>query len=175
MIDENDFIRKYYQGKDKLRTQKWFMRYCDDCGVKLTYLPRNKTGRCASCAAIRKFAKQASLSLEEYKPFAELRKLNDKLGNTLRNRINKAINSNAKAGSAVRDLGCTIDEFRLYIENQFQSGMTWENRGTFGWHLDHIVPLSKFNLTNTDDFKRACHYTNMRPLWWRDNLSKGKK
>ena len=85
----------------------------------------------------------------------------------------QAIKSNQKAGSAVRDLGCSIKEFKACIESKFQHGMTWDNHGFHGWHLDHIIPLSKFDLTDREEFLKACHYTNIQPLWAYDNLSKG--
>lgn len=91
----------------------------------------------------------------------------------LRNRLNAAIRVGCKAGSAVRDLGCTIEDFMSYIAAQFLPGMSWENWGE--WHLDHIKPLSAFDLTNRNQFLAACHYTNMRPLWAADNLRKGHR
>jgi hypothetical protein len=53
--------------------------------------------------------------------------------------------------------------------------MSWENYGLKGWHIDHIKPLEKFNLLDLEQLKRACHYTNLQPLWAEDNLSKGSK
>lgn len=93
----------------------------------------------------------------------------------LRTRINQALKSSAKAGSAVKDLGCTIEEFKIYLENKFRDGMTWENKGKKGWHIDHIIPLSSFDLKNRKEFLKACHYTNMQPLWWHENLSKSDR
>lgn len=80
-----------------------------------------------------------------------------------------------KIGSAVTGLGCSIDFFKLYIEKQFKIGMTWKNYGVKGWHLDHIIPIASFDLTDPDQFKKACHYTNLQPLWWYENLAKGAK
>jgi len=96
-----------------------------------------------------------------------------KLAFTLRSRLRSAIRFNYKAGSAVRDLGCSVEEFKTYIEDQFQEGMSWENHGE--WHLDHIIPLSAFDLTNRDEFLIACHFTNYQPLWATDNIRKGSK
>lgn len=98
-----------------------------------------------------------------------------KLRYYLRTRLNKAIKRNSKVGSAVSDLGCSIKELKEHIEKQFQTGMSWENHAPDGWHIDHIVPLSSFDLTDREQFLKACHYTNLQPLWWRDNLSKGDK
>lgn len=98
-----------------------------------------------------------------------------KLRQSLRVRLNKAIRNEQKVGSAVEDLGCTIDELKIYLENQFQEGMSWENWKHDGWHIDHIKPLASFDLEDPEQFKQACHYTNLQPLWCYDNLSKGSK
>lgn len=98
-----------------------------------------------------------------------------KLQMNLRSRLTQAIKKNFKTGSAVRDLGCSIEEFKAYFEGKFQTGMTWENWGKYGWHIDHIIPLSSFDLTNREELKKACHYTNLQPLWAKDNLKKGNK
>jgi hypothetical protein len=98
-----------------------------------------------------------------------------KLAHALRRRLTSAIKRGQKSGSAVDDLGCSVEEFKLYIESKFQPGMTWENYTYHGWHLDHIVPLSAFDLSSPEEFKRACHYTNIQPLWKLANLSKSDK
>lgn len=88
----------------------------------------------------------------------------------MRSRLLQSINTNAKSGSAVTDLGCSIDELKKYLESKFQPGMTWENIGE--WHIDHVKPLSQFDLTIREQFLEACHYTNLQPLWAADNLKK---
>ena len=70
-------------------------------------------------------------------------------------------------------LGCSLDELRDHLERQFQDGMTWENWGRQGWHIDHIKPLLHFDLEDEAQLRLACHYTNLQPLWWRDNIVKG--
>jgi hypothetical protein len=96
-----------------------------------------------------------------------------KLASNLRGRLRTALKNEYKAGSAVNDLGCSIKEFKIYIENMFQIGMSWENYGSNGWHLDHKTPLSSFDLSDREQFLKACHYTNIQPLWALDNLKKG--
>jgi hypothetical protein len=51
--------------------------------------------------------------------------------------------------------------------------MSWENHGMYGWHIDHIIPLA--SAKDEDEIYKLCHYTNLQPLWWFDNLSKGSK
>ena len=84
-----------------------------------------------------------------------------------------ALNGNYKSGSAVRELGCSIEEFKKYIESKFQPGMTWRNHTRRGWHIDHVRPCKSFDLQKISQQCECFHYTNLQPLWWRENLSKG--
>jgi hypothetical protein len=100
-----------------------------------------------------------------------------KLKSILRTRQRKVINRGWKTGSAVRDLGCSVEALKLYLESKFQSGMTWENhgKGPDCWHIDHIIPLSAFDLTNRQHFVLAFHFANLQPLWSVDNMTKHAK
>ncbi len=101
--------------------------------------------------------------------------LNFRLGKALRSRLRSAIVGNCRGGSAVRHLGCSIAKLRDYLEERFQVGMTWANWGKRGWHIDHIKPLVSFDLSDPEQFMRAAHYTNLQPLWARDNQSKDSR
>lgn len=68
-------------------------------------------------------------------------------------------------------VGCTTKELKVHIENQFKEGMDWNNKGK--WHIDHIKPCASFNLLSLEEQKKCFHYTNLQPLWGKDNLSKG--
>ncbi len=68
-------------------------------------------------------------------------------------------------------MGCTLKEFKSHIEKMFTDGMSWENHGE--WEYDHIIPLSSFNLLDSEQRAKCNHYTNIQPLWKKDNLSKG--
>ena len=92
-----------------------------------------------------------------------------------RSRLNKALKA-AGAGKSCRSLdliGCSPQELRAHIEAQFREGMTWENQGRGGWELDHIRPLSSFDLTDPDQAKQAFHWSNCQPMWASENYSKG--
>jgi hypothetical protein len=94
-----------------------------------------------------------------------------KLKTNFRNRIRKVIHRKSIPSNFI--LGCTWDVFKNHIEQQFQPGMTWDNHSQFGWHLDHIIPLA--SAKTEDELYKLNHYTNLQPLWWRDNLSKSDK
>lgn len=101
--------------------------------------------------------------------------INAHLADVLRSRLNKAIKRNSKTGSAINLLGCSVDEFKSYLESKFQPGMSWDNYGVNGWHIDHIRPLNSFDLNNEEELKIACNFNNMQPLWAINNWSKGAK
>lgn len=96
-----------------------------------------------------------------------------KMRHNLRRRFRHALSGGHKAGSAVRDLGCSSDNLKRHLETQFKSGMSWDNYGE--WHIDHIKPLVSFDLTKREELLKACHYTNLQPLWKRENLEKGSR
>ena len=96
-----------------------------------------------------------------------------KLRRLLRGRLYSAIQKNVKTGSSIKDLGCSIKELRGHLESQFTEDMTWSNHGK--WHIDHIKPLSSFDLSNRRELHKGCNYKNLQPLWAEDNLRKGGK
>jgi hypothetical protein len=90
--------------------------------------------------------------------------------NLTTNLISKGFRQNgySKKSRTNEILGCSFDEFKLYLESKFEDWMTWENRGkyngyfNYGWDIDHIIPISSSK--NEDDIIRLNHYTNLRPL-----------
>lgn len=66
-------------------------------------------------------------------------------------------------------LGCSYEYFIAYFESRFTDGMNWENQGQ--WHIDHIIPLC--SAKTIQELEKLCHYTNLQPLWAKDNISKG--
>lgn len=71
--------------------------------------------------------------------------------------------------------GLTIEELKIYLESKFQEGMNWSNYGMHGWHVDHIKPCSKFDLSDPDQQRKCFHYTNLQPLWAKENKVKYNK
>lgn len=90
----------------------------------------------------------------------------------LRSRLNAAMKGK-KSKSLSTLIGCSIEDLRLHLERQFQPGMNWNNQGE--WHIDHIIPCAKFDLTDDAQLAACWHYTNLQPLWGLDNIRKGDK
>lgn len=124
----------------------------------------------------RKTNKNKSLKYQAlYRKQREQNDINFKIARRLSSRIYNALKNNYKSGSAVRDLGCTVEQLKVYLESKFTEGMSWNNYGLHSWHIDHIMPLSSFDLADKEQFKKACHYTNLQPLWAKDNIIKSNK
>ena len=165
------------------------MKKCSKCDI---VIPSNcRSGLCLRCRksknqyqkeyrefnrdAIKETRRRWGQDNQDYRKNRYTSDLNFRLKCNLRSRINTAIKNNQKTGSAISDLGCSIEFLKKHLENQWQEGMTWENYGLYGWHIDHIQPLDYFDLSNKEEFLKACHYTNLQPLWAGDNLSKSNK
>ena len=99
--------------------------------------------------------------------------INAKIASMIRSRLNDALSNNYRTGFAVDHLGCDINHLRKHLESKFQSGMTWANQGK--WHIDHVIPLSHFDLSQRKELRKACHYTNLQPLWARQNWKKNNR
>lgn len=93
----------------------------------------------------------------------------------VRTRLLKAlrITGASKNNSISSLIGCSINQLRQHLESRFVEGMNWSNRSK--WHIDHIVPLSSFDLSDPEQLAKACHYTNLQPLWARDNIIKSDR
>lgn len=98
---------------------------------------------------------------------------------SIRSSLRRAIKRNQKQTSAVKGLGCSLQELKEKLEAKFYTRITtgeimsWENFGE--WHIDHVRPLTSFDMIKKEDQELAVHYTNLQPLWKEDNLKKGSK
>jgi hypothetical protein len=109
-----------------------------------------------------------------YNEYRRLRKLTDpeyKLIENLRSRTRGLFKGGDDTTCEL--LGCSKSFLKKYLEEQFTNGMSWDNYGFHGWHIDHKIPLS--SAKSEEELKSLIHYTNLQPLWGKDNLRKGKK
>lgn len=123
----------------------------------------------------REYVKKNLQKVRTYQyEYRKERRKNDplyKLQRNLRGRIWSVLSKN-KTGSGLLLLGAPVEEVRGHLESLFQPNMTWDNYGFYGWHIDHIIPLS--SAKTKEELEKLCHYTNLQPLWAIDNLKKSK-
>ena len=164
------------------------MKVCQKCSIEIS--DRTRKGFCRKCLHNvnckklyhsnqneKERRKQWKLNNKEH--IAERQKIREsidvvfKLKRRLRHRLYCVVKNNLKSGSAVKDLGCSVEELKTYLESLFEPSMTWENYGD--WEIDHIKPLSSFDLTNSNHYLIACNYNNLQPLWKQDHFVKSSK
>jgi hypothetical protein len=130
--------------------------------------------------------KRQRLSLEKNRKKRKLRKkerlkndINFRLRERMSVRIRNGLNFyNLRKHSNTRTvdlLGCSYEYYSRYLEKKFKKGMSWKNFGKFGWEIDHIKPLARFNLEKISERKKAFNYKNTQPLWRRENRLKADK
>lgn len=95
----------------------------------------------------------------------------------IRSRIKKALRERpgTQSPTVEKVLGYTMDEFRSWFESRFREGMSWDAFFDGDIHIDHIRPLSMFDLTNDDEMRRAWALSNIQPLWAWENREKGAR
>ncbi len=87
--------------------------------------------------------------------------------------LNRAIRSGQKSTAMTKLVGCSMAELIVHLEAQFKEGMSWDRRGDF--EIDHIRPLSTFDIRDPAQQREAFHFTNLQPLWPAENQAKNSK
>ena len=96
------------------------------------------------------------------------------ISETIRSYISRSIKGKIKKKNRTEEIvGINFKDLVGYLEKKFKPGMTLSNYGK--WHIDHVKPVAKFDLTISGELEKCFHYTNLQPLWAVDNLKKGKK
>lgn len=96
----------------------------------------------------------------------------EKFKRYVRTRIYNCLKRN-KNKRSVDYLGCSNEEYFNYIMS-YNKDFTIENYGKI-WHIDHVIPISKFDMSNNNDTKLAFNWRNTMPLYYKDNLRKNNK
>lgn len=130
------------------------------------------------CAEVKAWCKKNRHKIRPYRrKWEKLKRDTDpawKLKKSLRVLLYAHIRGIRKSASAMQLLGCSLEDFWLYLENQFKPGWTRENYGKV-WEIDHLIPLDDFDLSKAHHQKRAFHFSNLRPLAIAANRSKRAK
>jgi len=180
---ENNYLKLREQERVRSRTKK-YRDYAKAYNEKNNKLPHiieakrkyNQMYRKKHSERLKESDRQYAKNVRRKNPLTKIRE-------GYRRRILLALqNQNVQKDNPIlKLLGCTIEKYIEYIEKQFYSHpktkkkMAWKNRGLKGWHIDHIVPLCKFDLTKKSAQLKAFNYKNTQPMWAEYNLQKGSK
>jgi hypothetical protein len=185
---------KHYHTKKSPRLKenlKEGYKICTNCEQELLLINFNKqkggrfgvSGECKTCISIRhKKWKEGGGKIWENNWNKLQRQTNPqwKLKAILRGRYLDALKRHTSGGkvnknhSAIELIGCDIEFYKQYLEQQFKPYMTWENHGIL-WEIDHIKPCAAFDLIDSKQQRECFNYTNTQPLYYSDNRSKGDK
>jgi len=123
----------------------------------------------------KKRNKIKTIKISIQKPSFKPRTESQKISSYYRRRLREMLDGKRYSKTVLKYLGCSIEEFKIYMESMFMEGMNWSNRGYTGWHIDHKIPCCNFNMKKEEDLMVCFHYTNMQPLWAEDNMKKHTK
>lgn len=108
----------------------------------------------------------------EWKRKKRASSLQFRLVENIRRRTRKALKGKMKPSSVIKSFGCS--DLASYIRSTYSAGMSDDNYGIKPgqWSIDHIVPLSSFDLSDPEQFAKANYYTNLQAMWHEDNMKK---
>jgi hypothetical protein len=130
-----------------------------DPNLKKEYYEKNKT----------KLNKVASNRISEKRKNDCIFRLKHNIASLIRNGIKKKGYLKSKRTEEI--IGCTVEELLNHLSSMFVEGMSFENHGE--WHIDHIIPL--VTAKTEEEVIKLNRYTNLQPLWAKDNLIKSGK
>lgn len=173
--------RKNSYAKDPNGTRKRVGRTeeCKYCGQGFVADQRGHVSYCTECRVLQKANKLPHLR-ENIRVWRRKRYKEDPkfaLNELMRGGISRSLRGMKDWSSWTDFVDYTVDELKAHLERQFTRDMTWENRGEFGWHIDHILPIASFDYDGPDhpEFKACWALTNLRPLWGNENSAKKDK
>ena len=147
------------------------------CVISCGGLIRAPLARCFTRSAVRKLRWLSNPENAEKqrnwikgRPRPDFKTVDGRLKANMRTRVYLALKGKVKVGKTAVLLGCDTSQLRAHLESKFKPGMSWDNYGQ--WHVDHIKPCVKFDLSDPAQQRACFHYTNLQPLWASENLSK---
>jgi hypothetical protein len=181
---------KHYHNKKSPRLKENLQpnhKICSECNSELPFEQFNKLklGRfglrstCRMCDSNRdkKYRSNNKEKLNQYRKHKKATDPQFKLKHTLRLRLLDALKRHTSGGkvnkshSSIELLGCSIEQCKQHIEQQFRPEMNWSNHGSY-WEIDHIIPCDSYDLIDIEQQKQCFHYTNLQPLTTSENRSK---
>jgi hypothetical protein len=175
-------IKRRWDDRNRHAKHERYKLYKERCGKEqfnararayyaATLEKRRECGRRGTARYRKKHPEKVAASMARCSRNRLANDLNFRLLHNLRGKLWKALKGQRRSGTPVRLLGCSVQSFIIYLESLFESGMTWENYGNV-WHIDHIVPCAIFDLSRQSHQERCFHFSNLQPLFAKENLRK---
>jgi hypothetical protein len=103
--------------------------------------------------------------------------INVKINYAISNGIWKTLKGKKNKNKWELLVGYTLQDLMQHLESKFTDGMTWNNYGYKGWHIDHVIPKTHFEFNSYEDreFQQCWSLANLQPLWAEENLKKGDR
>ena len=159
-----------------------YKQHCIECsGVSICIHGRQKS-KCVTCSGcvhgkLRSICRECnggSFCIHEIRiQNCYICNPNSAIANNIRNRITAALKGNFAQSGSAELLGCSIKEYKQYLENLFLENMDWNNFGE--WEIHHRRPCASFDLQDGSQLVQCFHYTNTEPLWKSENRRLGDK
>jgi len=196
--DKIKIINKKYRKNNKLELQKYSKEYYKNnreriCNKARDWNKNNKERkkeyskeyRYKNRNKIRKKKKKYCIANKEtirikMRKYEKYRKKTDfgfRILHNLRRRVHHALKGKNKSLPTMFLIGCEVDYLLYHLQKKFKTNMSWDNYG-FGeekWVIDHIKPCCRFDLIKESEQVGCFHYSNLQPLWWKENIDKGIK
>lgn len=181
---DSEDIKKWRENnkeKVKLQKQKYLKKYSQknlDRGKKYRQenkektLSRNRNWRKNNIDYHKEYFEKNKFKISQKNSLRKKHDILYKLSAHYRSKLNKILGK-SKNKTSFEIIGCSPNQLKEHLQNQFTDGMCWDNHGLFGWHIDHIIPLS--SAKTKEELYKLCRYTNLQPLWAKDNLTKSNK
>jgi hypothetical protein len=172
--DTKDGKHRYCRACLKITNDKWYQSSKDErSDYYKTYRKENKEYYNTYCTNHYHTNKELYREWNREKYSTDL---GFKLKHVTSARINQALKlyQTIKTSRTIEYLGCSVEEYALYLEQQFSEDMNWNNYGEH-WEIDHIKPIDAFNLDIEEELYAAFHYKNTQPLSKVENRIKSNK
>lgn len=155
------------------RAKEYYKNNKDKINLKQIEYRKNNYDKISSKK--KEWTKKNREKINQRQRFRQKHDYHYKIRKNLSSRLSEFVRYKYRSESVKYIVGCSISELKKHLENQFTKGMTWDNYSLKGWHIDHIKPCASFDLTDIEQQKECFHYTNLQPLWAKDNLIKSDK
>jgi len=186
--DKIALTKKIYNLKNRLKIKLYQMKYkkINKDKIKMSNQKYNKIHKEKRKKYNRNYLfehkEERKRYVNNYQKNKRKTNLNFRMKKNLQSRISIGIKHNTKSLSTMFLIGCEIDYLLFHLQSQFTEGMNWNNYGTGRngkgmkeWHIDHIRPCASFDLSKPKKQCKCFNYTNLQPLWAKDNLTKSMK